>query len=294
VGGLSNPAGERRLRDPRHLDEVSRAVAAGISRFLGGGQPAYGLRGTARGLALNLTDFDATQFSVVPDDKPDKVPNNVTAGELDVLKQAWDRMMNGVGLRLTEFDATKPAVHDFRVMLLDCMATSRVLRDAFVFITSGPTLNLEVGRHQDNILVDAFEVKASDTANPSQRGWHSLDLFEFEKVPRVATVAHPSTYTRTHILIHALVEAGTGVRATSNDANTRTIIGHVRAIDEENRYRAEQHMPGTKDLTEPHLVSPTNVELHFVDPASGVRIAAWESWFLTGPTNSDLDHIDYH
>jgi N-acetylmuramoyl-L-alanine amidase len=289
VGGLSNPAGERRLRDPRHLDEVSRAVAAGISRFLDGGS-AYGRGpGTARALALNLTDFDVTQFSVVPDDKPNKVPNNVTAGELDVLKQAWDRMMTDTGLVLSEFDLAKPAVHDFRVMLLDCMATSRVLRDAFLFITSGPTLNLQIGRSQPKLLIDGFEYRAS--TDTSMRGWHSIDLDDYDKVPRVANLQHPNMSTRTHYLIHALVEAGTGVRSTVTNHDVRNAIAHIRGIDEENRYRQEQGMQGTKDITQPHHAG-INWEFHFTNLSTGADIAS-ETWNMTGVNNNTIDHIDY-
>jgi hypothetical protein len=283
VGGLADAAGERKLRDPRHFDELSRALASGISRFLGG--TAYGRGATAvRALALNLTDFDETQFSVVPDDKPNKVPNNVTRGELDVLKQAWDRMMTGTGLSVSGAN-----VHDFRLMLLDCMATSRVLRDAFIFVTSGPTLNLEIGRNQPHMLIDAFEFQASTTT--FQRGWHSIDLDDYDKVPRVATTAHPNMSTRTHYLIHALVESGTAVRSTVQNHDTRLAIAHIRAIDEENRYRREQGMQGTKDITQPRPVGG-NFEFHFSNLTTGADIAS-ETWVMTGPTGSVIDHIDY-
>ena len=53
--------------------------------------------------------------------------------------------------------------------------------------------------------------------------------------------------TKTHKLIHALTESAAGVRFLAvADANLRYLASHHSAIDEENRYRAEQGMQGTR------------------------------------------------
>jgi hypothetical protein len=159
---------------------------------------------------LDLTDFDANQFSIVPDDKPDKVPNNLTHAELDEMKRAWDCMNRGTGMLL------QGAASDFRRMLLDCMATSKVLRERFLALAcdAANTVTFDLGRNQHGIRVDAFRFEASnaDAAMRANRfGFHTIDLDDFDKLPRVAGQVPLFKQTRSQKLIHALTEAREGV-----------------------------------------------------------------------------------
>src|SRR5262249_12054881 len=118
----------------------------------------------------------------------------------------------------------------------------------------------------NGLLVDGFEWKAS--ASSILRGWHSLDLDDFDMIPRASSQQHHYICTRSHVLIHALVEAGNGVRSAIADGFARYLASHQRAIDEENRYRAEQGVLGTKDYWQPGHVGGA---FAFPLPAPGTR-----------------------
>lgn len=290
---LSTDAGERRLRDARHLDAVAAAIAAAVREHLAESpaaapdrnsrcpdRPAF--RGPrARGLDLDLTDFDANQLSVRD---PAVVPNNVTAAEMDTLKNAWGRMNAGTGLSLVGSDDDKKA---FRTMLMDCMSTSRVLREAFLRITAddGHTVTLDLGRSQPQIFVDAFEFQQS--TGTTGRGLHTIDLDDLDQLPRVSTTTHHNMQTKTHKLIHALTESAAGVRSAVVDANLRYLASHHSAIDEENRYRAEQGMQGTRGYDQP-VQNGTDLEYHFTPGANGV----FEVWHLSGSNISSIDYTN--
>jgi N-acetylmuramoyl-L-alanine amidase len=300
VDYLDNPEAERRLVNPRHVDDVGQAIARGVARFLDGGPPpppsapvsrrSSALRRAperrvARPLDIDLTGFDASQFSIIPDDAATRVPNNLKAAELVVLKEAWGRMNGGTGLSLAGSDVDKTS---FRATLLDCMATSSVLRDAFLAITAsdGHTVTLEVGRDQADVLVDAFEYQAS--TNTTGRGLHTMDLADIDKVPRVSTTDHLNICTRTHLLIHALVEAAHGVRSAIANGHLRYLASHVTAIDEENRYRTEQGMQGVKGHDQPQG-APGGFELHFRDAATANDVEV-DLFHLSGTTITSIDH----
>jgi hypothetical protein len=290
---LSHDSGERRLRDARHLDAIAAAIAAAVHEHLSDegrlgapdrdsrwpDRPAFGAPRAARGLAIDLTDFDANQLSVK---EPAVVPNNVTRAEMDELKNAWGRMNAGIALVLVGSDADKTS---FRTMLMDCMSTSRVLREAFLRITKddGHPVTLDLGRSQATIFVDAFELQAS--TGTSGRGLHTLDLDDLDKLPRVSTTAHHNMQTRTHKLIHALPESAAGVRSAVVNADLRYTASHHSAIDEENRYRAEQGMLGTRGYDQPVQVG-TTLEYHFTPGPKGI----FEVWHLSGANISSIDY----
>jgi len=300
VDYLDNPEVEHLLGNAGHIDAVGQAIARGVARFLDrGGAPlsppppsarrparrpaAYGRVARARVLDIDLTGFDANQFSIIPDTATDRVPNNLTAGELQTLKEAWGRMNAGTGLALSGDAANITA---FRAVLLDCMATSAILRDAFLAITAddGNTVSLEVIKGFAQILMDAFEFRA--TTSTQGRGLHSFDLADLDKIPRVTTTAHLNMSTKTHYLIHALVEAARGVRSAIVDARTRYLASHFTAIDEENRYRVEQGMQGTKGYDQP-VGAVGGYEFHFRQAGADV---AMEFWHATGGTITSIDY----
>src|SRR5262249_29527035 len=119
-----------------------------------------------------------------------------------------------------------------------------------------------------------------------RRGWHAFDLDDLDQIPRVATSAHLNMSTKTHYLIHALVEAAAGVRSTIVADRPRYLASHFRAIAEENRYRAEQGMRGTKGNDQPIPVFG-GFEFHFTEAG---RDVASEVWHLTGATISSIDY----
>jgi N-acetylmuramoyl-L-alanine amidase len=275
VDCLDDPEGAARLGDPRHLDGISAALARAVDRYHARRPSArpdpYGARAGAVALdeALDLTDFDAGQFSLVADDAPNKVPNNLTRAELDEMKRAWDCMNRGRGMRL------QGLVRDFRRMLLDCMATSAVLRERFLALAcdAANTVTFDLGRSQQGIRVDAFRFEASN-ADPAMRagrfGFHTIDLDDFDKLPRVAGQMPLFKQTRSQKLIHALTEAREGVL---NAAANAYDAAHQTAIDQENRYRDEQGMWGHRRYVDPQGINDWTY--HLQRDAKDVLVETW-------------------
>lgn len=300
LGGLGQVEGERRLRDANHLEVVAQAITRGVRGFLGLGQRAYGY--VARGLELDLTDFDESQFNVYPDDQTAGFPARVTRAELDSIKGSWDRMMRATGLELNGSDADLRA---FRKKLCDCMVTSKVVRDAFLGIAAddGFKVSMDIGRGQPRVFVDAFEFSGNASPPTTGRGRHTIDLTDFDKFPRVSTTEHHYMMTLSENLIHALVEAAAGVRSPISAATpaipdpdrARFLASHFHAIDEENRYRSEQGMHGMLDHFQP-VESDAGATLtwHLQEGASD---AAMETWHLTRGPSGVLDvltSLDYN
>jgi N-acetylmuramoyl-L-alanine amidase len=298
VDFLDHPEVEDRFADPEHIDALGLAIARGVARFLAPGlaaptrsasrrradRPLAWPGRMAHGLDLDLTDFDANQFSIIPDNATTRVPNNLMRAELETLKQAWGRMNAGTGLKLGGSGGLKS---QFRAVLLDCMATSAVLRDAFLAITAddGHPVTLDLGRSQPWIIMDGFEWQAS--TNTKGRGLHTFDLDDLDQIPRVATTAHLNISTKTHYLIHGLVEAAHGVRSPFTNNDLRYWASHWTAIDEENRYRAEQGMQGIKGLGQPTIIAG-GAEFHFRD-AAGNDVEV-ETWHISDFTITSIDY----
>jgi hypothetical protein len=296
LGGLGHTESERRLRDPGHLDAVARALASGVRGFLRAGAPAYG-RGApaAYALDLDLTDFAENQFYVYPPDQLAGYPARVSQAELDSMKEAWDRMMRGVGVAL---DGTATVKQTFRQMLCECMVTSKVVREAFLTIArdDGNTVTLELGSSTANVSIDGFEFAANQAPQANQRGHHAIDLHDFAVFPRVSTTAHHGMMTKSENLIHALIEAAEGIRSGIADATLRYRACHAAAIVEENRYRTEQGMPGTLAAGfNPPGWGTATATFDLTDAAGNV--VATETWhFVNGPASTwpdDLVSIDY-
>jgi hypothetical protein len=146
-------------------------------------------------------------------------------------------------------------------------------------------MTLDVGRSQDGVLDDAFEFQSSTGA--TGRGLHTIDLDDMDKLPRVSTTAHHNMVTRTHKIIHALTEAAAGVRSNIANADLRYKTAHLSAIDEENRYRAEQGMIGKRGPDDP-IQTGTTLEYHFTPGPNGI----FEVWHLSGSNISSIDYTN--
>ena len=308
LGGLGHADGERRLRDPRHLDALACALASGVRGFLRGGAPAYGRGAPAYGrgapaayaLALDLTDFVESAFYVYPPGQTAGYPARLTQAELDSVKEAWDRMMRGIGIAL---DGAASAKQAFRRMLLDCMVTSKVMRDTLVSVTrdDGHTVTLDIATSPPDVMVDRFEFAANQSPPAAMLGHQTIDMHDLNVVPRVSTTAHFGMIHQTEVLIHGLVEAAEGIRSTIVDPVLRFRACHATAVAEENRYRAEEQMQG---MTAGAVIVPgpagsntATIVIHLVDPATGNDVSV-ETWHFSpaGASSTipdDLVSIDY-
>jgi hypothetical protein len=173
-----------------------------------------------------------------------------------------------------------------------------VLRDRFLALAcdAANTVTFDLGRNQDGIQVDAFRWEASN-ADPAMRanrfGFHTIDLAEFDMLPRVSTTAQPFKQHRTQKLIHALTEAREGVLNPAadayGDANGRH-GAHEQAINEENRYRDEQGMGSHRRYEDPQSAG-NDWTYHLQNTAGGDVVV--ETWHWTGGGGDVLSSIDY-
>jgi N-acetylmuramoyl-L-alanine amidase len=309
VDNLDDLDGARRLSNPRELDAIAGGIARAVDRFLGRG--AGGEGGTtysfgraqprildAADPALDLTDFDETGYSIVPDGTANRVPNNVTQAELDQLKKSWDAMMKGKGIKL---QGSAKNQSTFRVMLHGQMRLSQVVRDQFLALTGDPahTVTFDLIRNGKGVIVDAFRTEASNsTATPGlSLGFHTIDLNDFEHVPQVSSADRNFKYLQGSILVHALKEAREGAIDARADAFGDA---HRAAIAEENRFRVEQGQVGTKpDPDPPSTVTLTEAQVHW-QFFTGKKLAESEMWHIGITVNPpperpflELTSIDY-
>lgn len=278
VDYLDHPDGELGLSDPLQLDALADAIAQALAAF--GTAPVasgarYG-RGAARfgsGTTLDLTDFSSNAMVIVPEDKVDRVPADITQAELDELERAWDCMMRGTGINV---DGSADDRRAFRNLLLGGLVYSPFIRRLFVEAACDDAhpITFHVGRSQPGIFVDAFQWPGV--------GEHTFDLDDFEQLPQVSGDPRNFMQLRTQILVHALREARQGALGNTY------LPSHRRAIDDENVYRQEQGQIGNKDYAQPYLDAGS---FRF-DLTHNGAVAFWEKWNPSGAGN-DIATITY-
>ena len=114
VDYLSDPQGERRLRDPRELDRLGRAIAAGIRRYL---DPSAGARSPAYGRVVPervICDPAGRDAGIVAGDVTDPIATITTANAraVELLGAAIDLLTDTRNTIVAGADAGWPAVGD--------------------------------------------------------------------------------------------------------------------------------------------------------------------------------------
>jgi N-acetylmuramoyl-L-alanine amidase len=289
VDHLDHVDGARRLGNPRELDVVADALAHAVDRYLRRPAPAAGRTYTygrrwSHGLAdpLDLTDFPTNVFVVVPDASAPTVPRQIRTTDLNTLQTAWDRMMRGKGITL---EGSGDDQRGFRELLRGGLSDSPMIRQLFqeIALDDAHALTMHVGRSQPGVFVDAFRfdpTQGSIAAGVNQAGHHTVDLDDFDQLPRVAGNPRRFIYLKHQVLVHALREARQG---TLGDPYP---TAHPLAIDDENVFRTEQGQIGVKDHNQPSQIGS---DLRWDFTHNGA-IAFFETWHTSG---SSITSIDY-
>jgi N-acetylmuramoyl-L-alanine amidase len=287
VEHLDDQEGARRLGNPRELDVVADGLARAVDRYLSRAARssrsyAYG-RPVSRVLAdpLDLTDFPTNVFVVVPDGTAPSVPREIQQGDLDKLQTAWDCMMKGKGLTL---EGSADLQQRCRELIRGGLADSPMVRALFQEIACDDTrpLTLHVRSKQPEIFIDAFryDVTRPLASRANQPGHHTIDIHDFDQIPRVSGTPRNGMYLKHQWLVHALREARQGLLGNGY------FPSHYRAIDDENVFRAEQGQSGTKAYGQPAFIG-NDFRWDF---AQGGTVIFSETWRMTG---NDIRTIEY-
>ena len=235
----------------------------GANRYSGAGYSTgrgytYG-RTYSRGLEdpLDLTDFPTNVFVVIPDAQAPTVPRQIRESDHTALERAWDCMMKGRGM-IVEGSDTEPdgTVVDrssqFRELLRGGLADSPLTRDLFreIACDDAHPITFHIRRNLPAVMVDAFQFDPTN-ADPTiaHPGHHTIDVADFDQLPRVSGNPRNHMYLRHQVLVHALREARQGVLFTG--AGDPFPPSHTRAIADENLFRHEQGQTGDKGPTQP-------------------------------------------
>jgi hypothetical protein len=198
-----------------------------------------------------LVKFKLAQFNVVPDDiREPLLVNQMRPSQYNEVQRGWLRMNNGQGLVLQGSDTDQEI---FKEKLSYGLSHSVVFRKLFTDIANNPAQNVQVdiGRNQPNVLLDAFEYEAS--TETAKRNVQTIDLADLEQSPIFPPDAHPDAMTQIQNLIHTLEEARVGAKSSSTNPSERYQQGHQAGIALENLYRLEQGQGGILQ-TEPVLM----------------------------------------
>lgn len=296
VEHLDDQDGARLLSNPRALDAVADGLARGVDRYLSraghSGSRAYAFgRPYSIGLddALDLTDYPTNVFVIIPDTDTPTVPRQIRQSDHDALQVAWDCMMKNRGLTLA---GSADDMRGFRELLRGGLADSPLVRELFreIACDEAHPLTIHCGRNQAGLFVDAFQF---DPTNPNPNiahpGHHTVDLTDFDQLPRVSGSPRNNMYLRDQVLVHALREARQGVLFTGAGDPYRP--SHDRAIDDENLFRHEQGQTGDKDHNQPTAVG-NDVLWDFTFNGTVFCSETWHTTTDAAGSNS-ITSIDY-